>query len=204
MEVHTKKEFILKRCNIDRQESFEVAKKEINMLQKYSGPYIVELIDSTIIQKTRSSREALLLMEYYPGGHLLDRLLRRAGNHLSLEGIFRIFGQLCLALRPFHMSSPPIAHRDIKLENILFGTVRIACLIYKFKFDFDTLTTRTEKYVYVISVHALKFLFTYVMLKSDKLRKSVLLKRQRKVIELQRWWIYICGKYLLRRPIFGH
>ena len=34
---------------------------------------------------------------------------------------YRIFGQLLLALQPLHDYNPPVVHRDLKLENILFG-----------------------------------------------------------------------------------
>lgn len=99
------------------------------MLQKYNGPYIVKLLESAILQKSKTSREALLLMEYYPGDHLLGRLLARNGSYLPQDTIFRMFGQLCLALKDMHLSRPPIVHRDIKLENVLFGTVRTLDLL---------------------------------------------------------------------------
>lgn len=122
VDAYSKQELVLKRCNIDRAESFEIARKEISMLQKYKGPYIVELLESAILEKSRT-REALLLMEYYPGDHLLGRLLARNGSYLPQDTILRMFGQLCLALKDLHLSRPPIVHRDIKLENVLFGTV---------------------------------------------------------------------------------
>ena len=120
---------VLKRCNIDRPESFEIARIEINMLQKFKGPYVVELLDSCIHEKTRTSREALLLMEYYPGDHLLNRLLQRNGQHLPADAILRMFGQLCLAVKEMHSSCPPIIHRDLKLENVLFGPVSLTYLL---------------------------------------------------------------------------
>jgi AP2-associated kinase len=126
-DIHSKQEMVLKRCNIDREESFEIARVEINMLQKYKGPYVVELIDSCIHQKSKTSREAFLLMEYYPGDHLLNRLLKRNGVHLPVDIVLRMLGQMCLALKEMHTSRPPIVHRDLKLENVLFGPV---CFMY--------------------------------------------------------------------------
>ena len=118
---------VLKRCNIDREESFEIARKEINMLQKFKGPYVAELLDSCIFQKTKTSREALLLLDYYPGDNLLIRLRNRNEVPLPEESIFRMFGQLCLALKDMHASR--IVHRDIKLENVLFGVVSVTAFI---------------------------------------------------------------------------
>jgi AP2-associated kinase len=115
------KEMILKRCNVDRPEVFEIVKKEINILQKFKSPYIVSLIDNDVAMRN-SSREAYILLEYCPGGHLLSRLNERHGQLLPAESIYRIFGQVLLGMKSLHESRPPIIHRDIKLENILFGT----------------------------------------------------------------------------------
>lgn len=122
-DIVTKTEYVLKRCNVDRSEAMDIVKKEIHILQRYENPYMVKLLQTEIIEKNRVSREALLLLEFCPGGHLLDRLLARNGETLPVASIYRIFGQILLGLKPLHSNVPPITHRDIKLENILFGTV---------------------------------------------------------------------------------
>eukprot|EP01035_Chromulina_nebulosa_P020570 gene20570-26676_t len=76
---------------------------------------------SDVIVNRTGAREALLLLEYCPGGHLLERLNSRKGQPLPLTSIYRIFGQILLAIQTFHQSNPIITHRDLKLENILFG-----------------------------------------------------------------------------------
>lgn len=116
----------MKRCGIQRPESFEIVKRELFVLEQFSGPYLVKLLGSDIIQsKTGPGKEALILLEMCPGGHLLDRLLQRNGSPLPIEAAYRIFGQILLGLQPFHQARTPVTHRDLKLENILFGAVRI-------------------------------------------------------------------------------
>lgn len=124
-DIHTHKEMILKRCNVDRPEVFNVVRKEISILQKFSGPYVVSLIDNDVANRNHA-REAYLLLDYCPGGHLLDRLNQRGGQVLPAESIYRIFGQILLGVKSLHDSRPPIIHRDLKLENTLFGTVRLS------------------------------------------------------------------------------
>ena len=92
--------------------------KEVSILQKYRGPNIVSILGFEV---NRAKREALILLEYCPGGHLLHRLNARK-ELLPVRDVCRIFGQLLAAVQPFHCnSSPPLIHRDLKLENILFG-----------------------------------------------------------------------------------
>ena len=123
-DTFTRTDLVLKRCNIDRDEIYEVVRREINVLQQFAGPYMVKLLGTEMVQKNRTCREALLLMEFYPGGHLMERLQQRQGQPLPIESSLRIFGQMCTALHALHSHRPPIIHRDLKLENVLFGTVR--------------------------------------------------------------------------------
>ena len=58
-----------------------------------------------------------------PSGNLFDRLNDRNGTLLPAESIYRTFGQILIAMKGLHGNHPPITHRDLKLENILFGTV---------------------------------------------------------------------------------
>lgn len=57
-----------------------------------------------------------LVMEYFSGGDLLDRLL--ATSHLDERNVLDIVWQIAGALR--HARSRGIAHRDLKPENICF------------------------------------------------------------------------------------
>lgn len=126
-DTSSKVEYVLKRSGIERQEIYEIVKKEISILQRFAGPHVVKLLASDVIVVNKGKKEACLLLELCPGGHLLDRLSVIESKSLSPATLYKIFGQLLLAVKPFHESEPPVTHRDLKLENILFGSV-IECL----------------------------------------------------------------------------
>jgi AP2-associated kinase len=112
--------FQLKRCGIQRQENFDIVNKEISLLRRFKDRHIVQLIASETSQ-SGGKREAYLLLEYCPGGHLLSKLNGRNGIPLPLSDICRIFTQILDGVSLMHDSSPIIIHRDLKLENILFS-----------------------------------------------------------------------------------
>ena len=69
-------------------------------------------------QGKKVNKEFLLLMELYSGGDLAQ-LLRRTAAPLSPPNVCLVLGCLARALRALHARSPPVTHRDIKLENLL-------------------------------------------------------------------------------------
>lgn len=117
----TQIDVVLKRCYLTRPESFAIANKEIKMLETFTSPYIVKLLASDIQIGPTGAQEALLLLENCGSGHLLDRVNQQGGRPFPINEVYRIFGQLLLALQPMHDYNPPVTHRDLKLENILFA-----------------------------------------------------------------------------------
>jgi AP2-associated kinase len=95
--------------------------------------------------------EVLLLTEFYEGGGLneaLDRL-RDQGRSLDEPNLLRLFSQAVEAVAHLHSQTPPIAHRDIKMENLLLqgslsqvasGHGRLVLC------DFGSATTRAKVY----------------------------------------------------------
>lgn len=77
------------------------------------------LASKEIIHKNGDS-EYILLMEYCNGGTLLDLVNRQL--NMGGKDIVICFSQICLGLAHLHTQSPPICHRDIKLENILLSS----------------------------------------------------------------------------------
>lgn len=82
----------------------------------------MELLTSdVIVTGPKNAQEAVLLLELCPGGHLLDKLINRNGKLLPLQSVYDIFSQLLQGVNALHNHKPSVVHRDLKLENILFG-----------------------------------------------------------------------------------
>ena len=108
------KEFALKRILIQSSSHKKQIKKEIKFwkqLSKYQN--IVELKDFQFTE-----RSAYLVMEYCPEGTLLKFVNNHEGNISEMEAIL-IFNQILLGINAMHSQNPPIAHRDLKIENVL-------------------------------------------------------------------------------------
>lgn len=96
-----------------------IAKIEVEILQKFKHPNIVELLDHNT-----SYKEGYLFLEYFPYEDLGKYLTK---NKIVDERTLKlIFGQLCSALEYAHGSC--VAHHDIKPSNILMnheGTIKL-------------------------------------------------------------------------------
>ena len=120
VDSRSSREMVLKRCSVKRDEEFQIVNREIQMLQKFRSPLIVSLLASEIIN-TSNGREALLLLEYCPGGHLLDKVMQRNNQYFLIHEIYKLFYDILKTVQPLHNIKPQaIVHRDLKLENLLF------------------------------------------------------------------------------------
>ena len=91
----------------------------------------------------RAPETVYLLLELCDGGSLAALLQRRAEarNPLRAVDVCRAVADTALALAHLHAQSPPIAHRDVKPENILLGADG------RFKLcDFGSATAETFSY----------------------------------------------------------
>jgi len=76
-----------------------------------------------------------------PNGEPDEPIAIKTRGSFTEKKICSIFKQVCLALQALHSQNPPIAHRDIKIENVLIGTDK------KFKLcDFGSCTTKHATY----------------------------------------------------------
>ena len=115
-----------KSCAVKRLLAHDVEKKkeieqEIKFLKLLSGhPNIIRFITAASSQNNVSgSTEYLVVMEYCPRGRLTDLLA--AKTKLSREEVICYFYQIARAVQHMHSQSPPIIHRDLKLENVLIN-----------------------------------------------------------------------------------
>lgn len=99
---------------------------------------IVQFYDSTSVSKGDTT-EVYILMEYCAGGHVVDLMNNRQSRRFSEQEIVGIFLDTCMAVAHMHSQDPPMAHRDLKVENILLddhtGVFKLC--------DFGSVSTRT-------------------------------------------------------------
>ena len=106
-------------------------------------PFVIQLLGSTKrkIDQPRAT-EYFVLMELCTGGNLMDLISRRHKEKLKEPQLASIFYQITVAVSHLHKMKPPIAHRDLKIENVLIGgdgEMRLC--------DFGSCTSRAQAYL---------------------------------------------------------
>ncbi|KAJ4970664.1 hypothetical protein NE237_003763 [Protea cynaroides] len=118
--LHASKQYALKQIICNDEESLELVKKEISVMKSLKGhPNVVVLHANTILDMGRT-KEALLVMEFCEKS-LVNVLENRGAGFFEEKQILSIFRDVCNAVFAMHCQSPPIAHRDLKAENLLLG-----------------------------------------------------------------------------------
>ena len=101
------------------------AKAEVAALKKVSHPHIIKYYESFT-----HGRAVYIVMELVEGATLLDHLnsLAEKGWAMPEERVWRLFSQLCLALRYIHKERH-VVHRDLTPSNIMLsaeGVIKLA------------------------------------------------------------------------------
>lgn len=138
-DVSSGTEYALKRLMAADEQANKNIIQEISILKKLSGhTNVIKYIAASFIDKSKTSHgmsEYLLLTDLCTGGSLMEALQSK-GQAFPLPTILRVFYQMCRAVQHMHAQVPPIAHRDLKLENFLIsneGTIKLC--------DFGSATT---------------------------------------------------------------
>eukprot|EP00743_Colponemidia_sp_Colp-15_P008072 GILK01008747.1.p1 GENE.GILK01008747.1~~GILK01008747.1.p1 ORF type:complete len:1674 (+),score=303.81 GILK01008747.1:56-5077(+) len=118
------------------------AQREVDVLRRLSAhPNIVRLIASDTVRHNNGEVEEYLLLEYCAGGSMAEHIQQRHPNRLTETEIYEVAYQVALAVQHLHSQRPPIAHRDLKLENVLLGGDGLYKLC-----DFGSCTTVSKVY----------------------------------------------------------
>ena len=75
--------------------------------------------DAQIVQVSQGHQRVSIVSELCTDGTLFDILVKFGGKGLSESQVIHIMGDVCRGVLHMHNQNPPIAHRDIKVENIL-------------------------------------------------------------------------------------
>ncbi|VDO03637.1 unnamed protein product [Rodentolepis nana] len=135
--------FAIKRLFAPDQDEVNVVMNEISILKRLSGHQnIMAFYGCARAGKERgkhAGNEFLIVTELCSGGQLKDYLpVPHQGKHLPADIVLQILSQTSRAIQHMHKQSPPIIHRDLKIENILLSesfTIKLC--------DFGSATTET-------------------------------------------------------------
>ncbi|PPQ99947.1 hypothetical protein CVT26_009302 [Gymnopilus dilepis] len=118
--VYNTTHHVLKRIAVANEAMLTEVKKEVDIMRLLKGhPNIVHFIDAAWHKLPNGTFEVFILMEYCPGGGIIDMMNRRLRERLTEAEILQIFVDVCEGVAYMHSSRPPLLHRDLKVENIL-------------------------------------------------------------------------------------
>ncbi|WP_201390640.1 serine/threonine-protein kinase [Ktedonobacter sp. SOSP1-85] len=98
---------------LDGEDKLESFRQEARLIAQLEHPHIVRVLDFGIVEQT-----PYLVMNYASGGTLRQRVPR--GSCLPLPRVVEYVSQVADALQWAHRHH--VVHRDVKPENILFGS----------------------------------------------------------------------------------
>ncbi|XP_051535546.1 cyclin-G-associated kinase-like isoform X1 [Myxocyprinus asiaticus] len=151
-DLGSSKDYALKRLLSNEEEKNKAIIQEVCFMKKLSGhPNVVQFCSAASISKEESDTgqaEFLILTELCRG-QVVDFVNKVEQNGpMSCDTVLKIFYQSCRAVQHMHKQSPPIIHRDLKIENLLIshqGTIKLC--------DFGSATTIAHYPDYSWSAH---------------------------------------------------
>ena len=103
------------KTRLNEPHKMKAVQNEISILRRLKHTNVVKIFD--VIE---DKRHIILVMEYASGNSLFTHLRNRTNKKLPEENAKRVFKQIVDAVRYLHVKQ--VAHRDLKLENIILGT----------------------------------------------------------------------------------
>lgn len=114
------KQYALKHVIVQDRESLDLVQKEVTVMRSLKGhPNVVTLVAHAILDMGHG-KEAFLVMEFCERS-LVSALESRGAGFFDEEKVALIFRDVCNAVFAMHCQTPPVAHRDLKAENVLLG-----------------------------------------------------------------------------------
>eukprot|EP00048_Salpingoeca_helianthica_P006964 m.104935 g.104935 ORF g.104935 m.104935 type:complete len:1233 (+) comp14188_c15_seq1:46-3744(+) len=118
VDLVTQQQYALKRMIPPDREAARAIAREVATLRAVSShPNIVSFVGAS----PRERDEVLILFDFCSDGHLATMVQQRR-RPLSHAQVIRLFSQMCAAVQHLHARSPPVIHRDLKLENFLLAS----------------------------------------------------------------------------------
>ncbi|GAA5960140.1 hypothetical protein JCM21900_002418 [Sporobolomyces salmonicolor] len=116
---------VLKRMAVPDKQGVEEVGREVEVMRQLKNhPKIVNMIEASVADLPggvdgSKGYEIYILMEWCRGGGIIDMMNTRLQNRLTESEILKIFADTVEAVAHMHYQSPPLIHRDLKVENIL-------------------------------------------------------------------------------------
>lgn len=112
---------VLKRIVAPDKTALAAIRTEVETMKRLKGHrYIVTYIDSHA-SALKTGFEVYVLMEYCPGGGLIDFMNTRLQTRLAEWEVLKIISDTAEAVACMHYLRPPLLHRDLKIENVLIS-----------------------------------------------------------------------------------
>lgn len=119
-DIFNKNKFILKYTNIKKYDTkiIRIFEKEFSLLSNLSNKNIPKVIEYFSIEKD-NNLELFIINEYIEGQNLYE--LIKSGKYFNEKEVINILDSIIEVLDYLHSFSPPILHRDIKPQNIMYS-----------------------------------------------------------------------------------
>ncbi|KAI7945091.1 hypothetical protein MJO28_010786 [Puccinia striiformis f. sp. tritici] len=110
--------FVLKRMAVPDKPGLVEVRKEVDVMKQLRPhKHIVYFIEASASSIPGSNGyEIFILMEWCPGGGIIDLLNSRLQNRLTESEILKIFSDTVSAVAHMHSQNPILIHRDLKID----------------------------------------------------------------------------------------
>jgi AP2-associated kinase len=111
--------FVLKRMAVPDKAGLVEVRREVDVMKQLRPhKHIVYFIEASASSIPESQAyEIFILMEWCPGGGIIDLLNSRLQNRLTESEILKIFSDTVAAVAHMHSQTPILIHRDLKVHT---------------------------------------------------------------------------------------